>query len=130
MSQARAAEQPVPEQSITAEATFTPRRLTPQLVSRRAGAAATHPAGLPGLAASSGSPAAQRGAEAALGLDDLPEPLRQRVLGSPEPGETDPWQLWLQAKEALAQEVLQVATCSSAERMALLPGHWHWPECS
>jgi hypothetical protein len=48
-------------------------------------------------------------------LDDLPEPLRQRVLESPEPGGADPWQLWLEAKEALAQEVLQVLTCSFAD---------------
>ena len=95
--------------------TSTPRRLTPQLVSRSpADATAAFPVGLPGPIAADGSPTAESsGAGPAFGLEDLPEPLRQRVLGSPEPGEADPWQLWLAAKEALAQEVLQVRTTSS-----------------
>ena len=57
------------------------------------------------------SPDARTAVDTCAGsMDDLPEPLRQRALVSPGPGEADPWQLWLEAKETLAQEILQVIT--------------------
>ena len=64
------------------------------------------------------SPGVRTNSDVATGnLDDLPEPLRQRVLVSPGPGDADPWQLWLEAKEALAQDILQVKTL--AHRFAI-----------
>ena len=65
-----------------------------------------------------GSPCARTGIDTAAGsMDDLPEPLRQRALVSPGPGEADPWQLWLEAKETLAQEILQVTMAAKINYM-------------
>ena len=85
------------------------------MVSQQAGVGATHaPATLPASVHLDESPGARTGIDTGAGsMDDLPEPLRQRVLLSPGPGEADPWQLWLEAKETLAQEVLQVVQTRS-----------------
>ena len=41
-------------------------------------------------------------------IAEVPEPLRVRAFGLPAPGEADPWQDWLDAKEALAKDILRV----------------------